>query len=1030
MPAISWQALRFIPRSLSPEAYLLINRRGLPQTNRAFHAYSNLKSPHDDTSDKPEFSHNKAEEPQESPQAPEAHSHNWGGDQEAEKAESAPEKPSDAREVREDVESSEKSIIEPPTKIKDTSNYGSAKNRAWRNTPKPKDPPRITIPRSFLETNVRFCDEIDADRSERIHITAGDPSTGRIELSETAKGSESTEGFPQPPTGFLPQVQDADSSAPSYSIEGGVFGEVKSRILAGLYPLPPQNAGNLQVPKRDLFLHCPKDGGTYFLDLIISTVATAAKADLITLDAQDIAEIGSSFLREPTNTQLSSLQSLGYNAHLMLSQTGNEEDSYEEDGESNENDEDEANRPRSRPSIYSTPSARRTGPFHVAALVGGFKDLFKYGGANSPQGSTPTSTGPFRAVKPPAPTAEQSDETHVSNFLDAILDAANQKRRDLALKGNQHTSSESETISDLQVSNEREGKSTDSIGHESNSTILVVRDYWEINATFAGNRILSKLHELLDKRRQEGRRIMVVGTTSSEDLIPTLSKSGFKMFESEPDFKGSKMIVTPLRTPENQELLDHHRKVRTLEINTRHLYDSLQKMTADSQRIARNEISLDSAEIYTSGLDENIWTLERIHRLASITLGLVFFEGQQMSLEHLKQALQIMDESDNAKFEWVNQEKEEERRQDEDQSRSRSGPQKNREEGMKKLRRACNSHEKKLLAGVINAENIKTTFTDVRAPPETIEALQTLTSLSLIRPEAFRYGVLATDKIPGLLLYGPPGTGKTLLAKAVAKESGATVLEVSGSDIYDMYVGEGEKNVRAVFSLAKKLSPCIVFIDEADAIFGSRSASVNRTSHRELINQFLREWDGMNDLSAFIMVATNRPFDLDDAVLRRLPRRLLVDLPVEKDREAILDIHLKDEQLDSTVFTSVLAAQTPFYSGSDLKNLAVAAALACVKEENESAAAAAKLSDATEDSVTPLTYPAKRTLSKRHFDKAMTEIGASVSEDMSSLAAIKKFDERFGERRGRRKGKGYGFATLSEEEREKISEEVGRVRHS
>ncbi|KAL8740520.1 MAG: hypothetical protein Q9190_006790, partial [Brigantiaea leucoxantha] len=152
-----------------------------------------------------------------------------------------------------------------------------------------------------------------------------------------------------------------------------------------------------------------------------------------------------------------------------------------------------------------------------------------------------------------------------------------------------------------------------------------------------------------------------------------------------------------------------------------------------------------------------------------------------------------------------------------------------------------------------------------------------------------------------------------------------------------MYVGEGEKNVKAIFSLAKKLTPCIVFIDEADAILGSRGSSANRTSHRELINQFLREWDGMNELSAFIMVATNRPFDLDEASLRRLPRRMLIDLPTEKDREAILGIHLKDEILDPEISLAELASETPFYSGSDLKNLAVAAALACVREEYDTA---------------------------------------------------------------------------------------------
>ena len=238
------------------------------------------------------------------------------------------------------------------------------------------------------------------------------------------------------------------------------------------------------------------------------------------------------------------------------------------------------------------------------------------------------------------------------------------------------------------------------------------------------------------------------------------------------------------------------------------------------------------------------------------------------------------------------------------------------------------------------------------------------------------------------------------------------MLEVSGSEVYDMYVGEGEKNVKAIFTLAKKLSPCVVFIDEADAIFGSRGGHANRTSHRELINQFLREWDGMNDLSAFIMVATNRPFDLDDAVLRRLPRRLLVDLPVEKDRESILRIHLKNEVLEGAVSLSDLAKRTPFYSGSDLKNLAVAAALACVREEID--VAGKHPADASE----PYKFPERRTLAKRHFDRAMEEISASISEDMSSLAAIRKFDEKYGDRRGRRKKRsGYGFGNTVDAEK-------------
>ena len=238
-----------------------------------------------------------------------------------------------------------------------------------------------------------------------------------------------------------------------------------------------------------------------------------------------------------------------------------------------------------------------------------------------------------------------------------------------------------------------------------------------------------------------------------------------------------------------------------------------------------------------------------------------------------------------------------------------------------------------------------------------------------------------------------------------------------------MYVGEGEKNVKAVFSLAKKLTPCIVFIDEADAILGARSGNSNRTSHRELINQFLREWDGMTETNAFIMVATNRPFDLDEACLRRLPRRLLVDLPVEKDREAILKIHLKDEVLDPEVSLSQLASQTPFYSGSDLKNLAVAAALACVREEFDAAAA----HDQGASDGERYQYPEKRTLHQRHFNKGMEDISASISEDMGSLSAIRKFDEKYGDRRGRRRKGGYGFKTTGESDKQ--ASDSARVRN-
>ncbi|MBE3110399.1 MAG: ATP-binding protein, partial [Acidobacteria bacterium] len=315
-------------------------------------------------------------------------------------------------------------------------------------------------------------------------------------------------------------------------------------------------------------------------------------------------------------------------------------------------------------------------------------------------------------------------------------------------------------------------------------------------------------------------------------------------------------------------------------------------------------------------------------------------------------------------------------------------------------------HEKKLLGGLIDKDQIRTTFADVHAPEETTAALKLLTSLSLKRPEAFTYGVLARDRIPGCLLYGPPGTGKTLLAKAVAKESGASVLEVSAATINEMWVGQGEKNVQALFSLAKKLEPLVIFIDEADALLAGRGSN-ERRAHREIINQFLREWDGMSDTNAFIMVATNRPFDLDEAVLRRLPRRILVDLPQQSDRLAILKIMLRDEKISESVDLEELARRTPLYSGSDLKNMCVAAAMATVREETEAA-----LKSSAE---TP-SYPERRTIEARHFETGMREIGASISDEMESMREIRKFDETYGKPGGKKAKKGMGFHVGKEEE--------------
>ncbi|KAJ9106845.1 hypothetical protein QFC19_002973 [Naganishia cerealis] len=255
--------------------------------------------------------------------------------------------------------------------------------------------------------------------------------------------------------------------------------------------------------------------------------------------------------------------------------------------------------------------------------------------------------------------------------------------------------------------------------------------------------------------------------------------------------------------------------------------------------------------------------------------------------------------------------------------------------------KTLNMHEKRLLGCIVDPTKLSSTsFDDVLLPDKTIDAVRSVVTLPLIYPEAFNTGILAQHATGNALLFGPPGTGKTLLARALARESGARMIAVQPSDVTDMYVGEGEKLVKAVFSLARKLSPCIIFLDEVDSLFGARSSqsSGGAQAHRQILTEFMQEMDGLSSASKnkehriVVIGATNRPYDLDEAVLRRLPRRLLVDLPGQKEREAILRILLKNEKLADDVDLKKIAEQTDTYSGSDLKHLCVSAALASLKE--------------------------------------------------------------------------------------------------
>jgi len=329
---------------------------------------------------------------------------------------------------------------------------------------------------------------------------------------------------------------------------------------------------------------------------------------------------------------------------------------------------------------------------------------------------------------------------------------------------------------------------------------------------------------------------------------------------------------------------------------------------------------------------------------------------------------------------------------------------------------AQDKHERALVSQVVSPQDIGVNYDMIGGLSDVKELLRQSITYPLKFPHLYSEGI-AREAVKGVLLFGPPGTGKTMLAKAVATEGCASFLSVDASSVENKWLGESEKNAKAVFTLARRLAPCVIFLDEVDSLLSSREGSSDDSAHGTLTSvktTMMSEWDGLNSGTngkgeagsnrVVVIGSTNRPFDLDEAVLRRFPRRILVDLPDLETRQEILEVTMSENRLHASVNFTLIAEKLEGYTGSDIKEVCREAVVQISHEQARMLDLGIESEEDFDEDNDALGYASSvmklqrlRPVKMQDFENALGKLKRSVSEKGKELARVWEWNDEYGE---------------------------------